>query len=191
MKFCSQCGSARIEHVVPMGDSRPRHVCPECATIYYQNPKIVAGCLPVYGDRVLLCRRAIEPRHGFWTLPAGFMENEETTVEAAMRETREEANANVEIEQLYTLINLPHVSQVYMMYRAKLLDLDFHPGAESLEVALFTEDTLPWNALAFPTVAQTLRFYFEDRQRQDFLFRAGDIVRVDGQPIYLERRPSP
>ena len=121
MKFCSQCGES-ITQRVPEGDNRLRYVCDHCETIHYQNPNIVAGCIPVYGDRILLCKRAIEPRYGMWTLPAGFMENEETVEQAALRESAEEANANVRLEQLYSLFSLPHVNQVYMMYRATLLD---------------------------------------------------------------------
>ncbi|WP_333839650.1 NUDIX hydrolase, partial [Pelomicrobium sp.] len=127
MNFCSNCG-ARVEYRVPPGDTLPRYVCPACGAIHYQNPKIVVGCIPEWEDRVLLCRRAIEPRYGYWTLPAGFMENGETTFQAALRETMEEARARVELGPLYTVYNLPHVNQVYLMFRARLLDLDFRPG---------------------------------------------------------------
>ncbi len=163
---------------MPEGDSRPRDVCDRCATIHYENPKVVAGCLATWEDRVLLCRRAIEPRRGLWTLPAGFMENEETTSEAAARETWEEARARVEIEGLYTLFNLPHISQVYMMFRARLCNLDFGPGVESLDVALFSEDEVPWDALAFPAVRETLKLYFADRGQAFYPFRAGDLIRA-------------
>jgi ADP-ribose pyrophosphatase YjhB (NUDIX family) len=143
-------------------------VCDACDIIHYQNPKIVAGCLPVWDDKVLLCRRAIEPRYGLWTLPAGFMENDETTEEAAAREALEEANARLEILSLYTLISLPHVNQVYVMYRARLLDQGFSAGAESLEVRLFHEHEIPWERLAFRTIEQTLRHFFADRSRGRF-----------------------
>ena len=125
MKFCSECGQP-LNIKVPAGDNRPRHVCGTCQTIHYLNPKIVTGTLPVWEDQVLLCKRAIEPRYGLWTLPAGFMEIGETTEQAAERESVEEANANLEIQQLYTIINLPHIDQVYMLYRASLTDLEFH-----------------------------------------------------------------
>ncbi len=164
MKFCSHCGSADIGLRVPQGDTRPRYVCAGCGTIHYQNPKIVVGCLPEWHGEVLLCRRAIEPRHGLWTLPAGFLENAETIVTAAERETMEEANARVEIDGLYTVISLPHINQVYMMFRARLLNLDVGPGPESIEVRLFDEHDVPWEDLAFRTITRTLRNFFLDRR---------------------------
>ena len=164
MKYCSHCGSADLALKVPAGDSLPRFVCPACDTIHYQNPKIVVGCLPVWEDRVLLCRRAIEPRLGRWTLPAGFLENGETLGAGAMRETLEEANARVELLPLYALISLPQIGQVYMMFRARLLDLGFGPGPESLEVELFDEADIPWEEIAFRTIARTLRRFFLDRR---------------------------
>jgi ADP-ribose pyrophosphatase YjhB (NUDIX family) len=174
MNFCSTCG-ARVEYRVPPGDTLPRYVCPACGAIHYQNPKIVVGCIPEWEDRVLLCRRAIEPRYGYWTLPAGFMENGETTFQAALRETMEEACARVELGPLYTVYNLPHVNQVYLMFRARLLDLDFRPGEESLEVKLFAEPEVPWKELAFRTIHATLRDYFADRSRGEFTLHVGTI----------------
>ena len=187
MKYCSQCGD-KLSIKVPDGDDRPRHVCDGCAAIHYQNPKIVAGCLPIWEDRVLLCKRAIEPRYGYWTLPAGFMELNETTLEAAARETLEEANARVELQGLYALMNLPHVDQVYLMFRAKLLDLDFSAGTESLEVKLYEESEIPWDEIAFTTIRATLQLYFEDRKEGTFPFRVGDIVR-DGEGYGFLHRP--
>jgi ADP-ribose pyrophosphatase YjhB (NUDIX family) len=150
--------------------------------VHYQNPKLVAGCLAEWGDQVLMCRRAIEPRHGLWTLPAGFMENGETTREAALREALEEANARVEIIELYSLYDLPHISQVYCLFRARLLDLDLHPGAESLEVRLFREEEIPWDALAFASITRTLQSYFEDRRTGRFRLRTGTIRPASGPP---------
>ncbi|MBT9531926.1 MAG: NUDIX hydrolase [Pseudomonas sp.] len=170
MKFCSQCASP-VEQRIPEGDNRLRFVCPQCQTIHYQNPRIIAGCLPVWGEQVLLCRRAIEPRRGFWTLPAGFMENGETLEQAAARETLEEACARVHGMQLYTLFDLPHINQVYMLFRAELADLDFAAGEESLEVRLFDEQQIPWSELAFPTIGRTLECYFADRATQHFPVR--------------------
>lgn len=167
MKYCSDCG-ASVTLRIPPGDTLPRHVCPSCGTIHYQNPKIVVGAIPEWGERILLCRRAIEPRHGFWTLPAGFMENAESTAEAAARETLEEACARIEVGDLFTLISVPHINQVHIVYRARLLDLEFGPGEESLEVALFEEKDIPWDDIAFRTIALTLRHYFEDRSRGSF-----------------------
>jgi ADP-ribose pyrophosphatase YjhB (NUDIX family) len=164
MKFCSTCGSGEIGLRVPDGDSLPRFVCGRCGTIHYQNPKVVVGCLPEWGESVLLCKRAIEPRLGRWTLPAGFLENGETLGAGAMRETLEEANARVELAGLYMLISLPQISQVYMMFRARLLDLDFGAGPESLEVRLFDEAEVPWEQMAFRTITRTLRRYFLDRR---------------------------
>jgi ADP-ribose pyrophosphatase YjhB (NUDIX family) len=174
MKFCSHCGNA-VELIVPEGDHLPRHVCPVCGTIHYQNPKVVVGCIPEWEDKVLLCRRAIEPKYGLWTLPAGFMENGETTAEGAMRETWEEAGAKVEMGPLYTLFNLPHINQVYFMFRARLLDLDYKPGIESLEVRLFAEHEIPWDQLAFRTIKASLELYFQDRANGGFSFHFGDI----------------
>ena len=175
IKFCNNCGSA-IAYRIPEGDSLPRAVCDTCGTIQYQNPKIVVGCLPVYGDRILMCKRAIEPRHGLWTLPAGFMENSESASEGAAREALEEANAKVRIDDLYTVYSIPHISQVYMMFLAKLLDPDVSPGTESLEVKLVTEDEIPWDQLAFTMVRRTLEHFLEDRKRGVFVPRFGDIL---------------
>ena len=174
IRFCNSCGAA-VTHRIPEGDTLARAVCDVCGTIHYQNPKLVVGCLPVFGDRVLICKRAIEPRHGLWTLPAGFMENEESAAEGAAREALEEANARVEIEDLYTVFSIPHISQVYMMFRARLLDRDFSPGVESLEVKLVTEDEVPWDRIAFAMVKRTLEHFFEDRRKGAFVTRFGDI----------------
>ncbi|TWI58734.1 ADP-ribose pyrophosphatase YjhB (NUDIX family) [Pseudomonas duriflava] len=163
MKFCNYCGGALAQRI-PAGDSRLRHVCTQCHTVHYQNPRIVAGCLPIWENKILLCRRAIEPRRGFWTLPAGFMENGETIEQAAARETREEACAQVINLQLYALFDLPHINQVYMLFRGELRDGLFGTGEESLETALFEEADIPWSSLAFPAIARTLECYFADRR---------------------------
>ena len=168
MKFCSHCGSAALERRIPPGDTLPRFVCSDCGTIHYQNPKVVVGCLPVWEERVLLCKRAIDPRQGLWTLPAGFLENGETIFAGAMRETAEEARARVELGPLYTMISLPQINQIYVMFRARLLDLAFGPGSESLEVRLFDENDVPWSELAFRTITRTLRNFFLDRKLGEF-----------------------
>ena len=183
MKFCSECG-AGVKIQVPPGDDRQRYVCNHCGFIHYQNPRIVAGSLPVWKDQILLCRRAIEPRYGLWTLPAGFMELGETTLEAAIRETREEANARIRIQGLYVVINLPEVNQVYMMFRAELLDLDFSPGTESLDVRLCSKADIPWDDLAFSTIRHTLNYYFNDRQEGVFPLHMGDIVKEGDHVSY-------
>ena len=174
MKFCSNCG-APVALRVPPGDTLPRQVCDACHTIHYQNPRMVVGCIPEWEDRILLCRRAIEPRHGLWTVPAGYMENGETTFAGAARETLEEANARVEIGPLYALYNIPHINQVYILFRARLLDLDVRPGAESLEVKLMTEGEIPWGEIAFASVRNTLTHYYEDRRNGKFGFHIGTI----------------
>lgn len=175
MKYCSLCGGSIVQEV-PADDNRLRHVCSACRTVHYQNPRVVAGCIPEWQGKILLCRRAIEPRFGRWTLPAGFMELGETTAEAALRETREEANARVGEPELYTIMSLPHVDQVYFMYRAPLLDLDYGPSPESTHVELFEPDAVPWDDLAFPTIRHTLACYLEDRARGMFRLRAGDLI---------------
>lgn len=177
MNYCSHCGSGRIELRIPEGDTLSRHVCAQCGTIHYQNPKVVVGCLPEWQGRVLLCKRAIEPRYGLWTLPAGFLENGESVTDGAIRETREEADARVNVQGLYTMISLPHINQVYMMFRATLADLDFGPGEESLEVRLFDEAEIPWETLAFRTIARTLRTFFLDRKLGDFPVHVSALVR--------------
>ncbi len=177
MKFCSNCGAAVALKISP-GDSLPRHVCDACSTIHYQNPKMIVGCIAEWEHRILLCRRAIEPRHGLWTVPAGFMENGETTAQGAARETLEEANARVEIGPLYAMYNIPHINQVYILFRARLLDLDFSAGAESLEVQLFDEADVPWETLAFATVRNTLTHYYADRKAGEYRFHLGTIERT-------------
>ena len=164
MKFCSECAH-QVTLKIPPDDNRARFVCDHCHTIHYQNPKLVVGSVPLWTDdgqvKILLCRRAIEPRRGYWTLPAGFMENGETTSEAALRETQEEAGANIELHELISIINVTHVNQVHLFYRATLLDLNYLAGVESLEVKLFSESDIPWDDLAFRTTAHTLKYFFQ------------------------------
>ena len=167
MKYCSQC-SHPVTVKIPEGDDRLRHICDHCGTIHYQNPKVITGCIPQWEDKVLLCRRAIEPRFGLWTLPAGFMENGESTEEGAARETWEEACAKVSITSLYTLCSIPHISQVYMLFIGQLSTPEFAAGIESLEVELFSEAEIPWNELAFPVVTKTLKRYFLDQKNNHF-----------------------
>jgi ADP-ribose pyrophosphatase YjhB (NUDIX family) len=182
VKFCSHCGSPALEQRIPDGDTLPRWVCSSCGTIHYQNPKVVVGCLPDWEGRVLLCRRAIDPRHGLWTLPAGFLENGETITAGAARETAEEARARVDVGELYTVISLPQIHQVYVMFRARLLDLEFGPGPESLEVRLFEEDAIPWTELAFRTIGRTLRNYFLDRKLGRFPVHVSALERRAPRP---------
>ena len=168
MKFCSQC-AAPVHFLVPAGDNRERFVCQQCDTIFYDKPRIVAGTIPIGQDQVLLCRRAIQPRRGYWTLPAGFMENGESTEQAASRETWEEACAKVELGPLFSMITVPHIKQVHIFFLAQLSSKDFAAGEESLEVALFDEQDIPWQELAFATVGQSLQRYFADRQQHKII----------------------
>ena len=173
-KHCKACG-AEVRYLVPADDNRERAVCTVCANVHYENPLNVVGTLPVWGDQVLLCRRNIEPRYGFWTLPAGFMEMGETAAEGALRETVEEAGARVEMQGLYTVLNVVRVGQLHLFYRARLLDTDFAPGPESIEAKLFAEVDVPWDELAFRTVRETLLRYFDDRKRGQFDVHCADI----------------
>lgn len=198
MNYCSNCG-APVNLRIPAGDSLPRHVCDNCGMVHYQNPKLVVGALAEWEDRILMCRRAIEPRHGFWTLPAGFMENGESTSAAAARETLEEAQARIEVGQIYTLINVPHINQVHIIYRARLLDTGFSPGEESLETVLMDESEIPWREIAFRTIGLTLEHYFADRRAGRFGFHAFDLgppPNAHGNPYALSHgqtspRPEP
>lgn len=185
MNFCSACGG-NVTLTVPVDDNRLRHICDACGMVHYQNPKIVTGAIITWEDKILLCKRAIEPRSGLWTVPAGYMENGETTYQGALRETWEEARANIEIDDLYATVNLPHISQVYMLFRARLQDLDFAPGEESLEVELFAEDEIPWDQLAFPMVSEALKLFFANRRENRYPVRMLDIVRVEGPPRRLD-----
>lgn len=171
MKFCSECAHP-VSLRIPEGDNRLRYVCNHCGAIFYDNPKLVLGTIPFLIENnepfVLLCKRAIAPREGFWTLPAGFMENEETITEGALRETEEESGAHIKMGNIYTMLDVPHMHQVHIFYLAHMTDKDFKAGIESLDVALFSEGDIPWYDIAFPTVEYTLRHFFEDfRRRQD------------------------
>jgi ADP-ribose pyrophosphatase YjhB (NUDIX family) len=167
VKHCSYCG-APVSARVPSGDSLPRHVCDACDTIHYENPKLVVGCIAEWQDRILLCRRAIDPRRGLWTLPAGFMENHETTAQAAERETLEEACARIRTGPLFALVDIPHISQVHLFYRGEMIDGHHEAGEESLQTALLAESEIPWDEIAFRSVTFALRAYFEDRRREQW-----------------------
>lgn len=174
IKHCKTCGGA-VRYEVPADDNRERATCSVCGTIHYENPLNVVGTVPVWGDEVLLCRRNIEPRYGLWTLPAGFMELGETTAEGALRETVEEAGARIELQGLFTVLNVVRVGQLHLYYRARLLDAEFAPGPETIEARLFAEAAIPWEELAFRTVRETLRCFFEDRRNGRFELHCADI----------------
>lgn len=179
MKFCSLCGTPVVVKV-PSGETLPRYVCDHCQTIHYQNPKLVAGCIAEWEDQILLCRRAIEPRVGYWTFPAGFMELGESIEAAAARETREEANAEVEITHLYALFTLVRVNQVYAVFRGRLRALEFGVGPESSEVTLVQPEKIPWDDLAFPVVHEVLQRYVDDRRKGPFGVHFGIVSRGIG-----------
>jgi ADP-ribose pyrophosphatase YjhB (NUDIX family) len=162
MKFCSLCG-ARVEPRIPDGDHLPRFVCTSCGTIHYENPRIIVGCVPEHDGRILLCKRAIEPRLGYWTMPAGFMENGETLEDGAARECLEEACARVEIGSILALVNVVHAHQVHIMFRARMISPDYDAGAESLEVAMYRPEDIPWADIAFRSVEFALRRYLSDK----------------------------
>jgi ADP-ribose pyrophosphatase YjhB (NUDIX family) len=174
IRHCRQCGTA-VERRVPADDNRERAVCPACGEIHYENPLNVVGTVPVWGDQVLLCRRAIEPRYGLWTLPAGFLELGESTADGALRETDEEAGAHVEMLGLFTMLNVVRVGQVHLFYRARMLDSTLNPGSETLEARLFHEAEIPWDQIAFRTVRRTLEIFFEDRRKGSFGIHCADI----------------
>jgi ADP-ribose pyrophosphatase YjhB (NUDIX family) len=186
MKFCSNCG-AGLSRQIPAGDDRHRLVCDRCQTIHYQNPRMVVGTIPEWGDRILLCRRAIEPKAGLWTLPAGYLENGETMVDGARRETREEAGGELLELDPFALFDLPFVHQVYFMFRGPLAHNTLQPGEESLEVRLYAEKDIPWNDLAFAVIRETLDRYFSDRSKDCFRLHTGTIV----PPKQSLHRPPP
>jgi len=176
MKFCSQCGS-NVSLKIPPDDHLPRYICDDCGIIHYQNPLNIVGCIPEWDNKILLCRRAIEPKRGLWTLPAGFMENGETSVQGGLRETHEEANADILSPSLFCMFSIPHISQVYIMYRGEMKDGLASPGIESLEVKLFSESEIPWHEIAFPVIHKTLELYFEDKKQQQFSIHNGEMCK--------------
>lgn len=183
MNFCSECGQA-VELKVPPGDHLPRHVCTACGIVHYRNPKVIVGCIPEWEDgRILMCRRNIEPRKGLWTFPAGFLEMGEPSGDGAAREAREESLAEVEIRDLFAVINVPYVSQIYLLHRARLKSLAFGPTAESSEVCLMAESEIPWEQIAFPTVYKGLKFFFADRAAGVTGFHELDL-------LFKPRRPE-
>lgn len=180
LNYCSRCGQ-KLSHAVPPGDDRLRYVCRACGQVHYQNPKLVVGTISEYDGRILFCRRAIEPCAGLWTLPAGFLENGETVAMGALRETREETGAQVDIIAPYALYNICHVGQIYLMFRARMRSPQVSPGPESSDVRLFREAEIPWGKLAFSVIEATLKRYVADRRSKDFTFSMGDIVPCKGR----------
>ncbi len=174
IRHCRNCGQP-VQYRVPADDNRERAVCTGCAFVHYENPLNVVGTVPIWGEQVLLCRRNIEPRYGLWTLPAGFLELGESTEAGALRETDEEAGARIEMQGLFSVLNVVRVGQVHFFYRAKLLDTKFNPGPETIEAQLFHEHEVPWDQIAFATVRETLKRYFADHHRGVFGLHCADI----------------
>lgn len=176
IKHCRNCGVAVVYRIPDDGDTKERAVCPSCDTIHYENPLNVVGTVPYWGDKILLCKRNIEPRFGKWTLPAGFLELGETTAQGAARETLEEAGAQIEMQGLFSILSVARVGQVHLFYRARLLSDQFAPGIETLEARLYAEDEIPWDEIAFRTVKETLELFFADRRSGTFKMHDVDIV---------------
>ena len=174
VNFCSNCG-ASVQKRIPQGDDRPRHICDECGMVFYKNPKLVVGCIVEWENKILMCRRAIAPQIGKWTLPAGFLESSESVAEGALRETWEEAKADAEIIEPFALYNLTFVDQIYFIFRTRLKNLDFGAGPESLDVTLMSEEEIPWDEIAFDVIKKIMRHYFSDRAKGEFQFHMGDI----------------
>lgn len=190
MKYCSDCG-APVEHKIPAGDHVLRAVCPACGTVHYRNPKVIVGCIPEWGDRILMCKRAIEPRLGRWTFPAGFLEQHETSGQGAAREALEESRAQVEIGELFVVINVAYVSQVYMVHRALMKTPQFGPTLESSEVVLMREDEIPWDEIAFPTIWHSLKFFYADRKAGRQGFHTLDLLHMPKRPQDREIENNP
>lgn len=175
MRYCPQCGHA-VNMSIPVGDDKIRAVCPNCEHIDYDNPRLITGTIPMYQGRLLLCRRNIEPRFGYWTLPAGFMENQETTSEGALRETLEESGSEAICRQAFSMISIPHINQIHLFYLADLKRDDFHATEESSEVALFELSDIPWDELAFTSVSKTLELFLEDHKTGQYGFHEDTIL---------------
>lgn len=179
MKYCANCGH-QITLLVPKGDDRERHCCGDCGSIHYINPRIIVGCLPIWDDKIMICRRGIEPQLGYWTLPAGFMELGETTEQGAIRETFEETRAEVEIEHLHGIYNIPQIDQVYFLYRAKMTSAKFEITPESTEIKLVSPQQIPWDELAFEVMKTALKQYADNEpsNHPDFHHQQIDIPRL-------------
>ena len=185
MNFCSQCGRPVVQRI-PSDDTLPRYVCLSCGAIHYENPRVVVGCIPVWEGRILMCRRNIEPRKGYWTLPAGFLENGETTADGARRETLEETGAVAVDLAPYLMVDIVHIHQIYLMFRAGLREPEFHPTRESAEVKLVREADIPWSDIAFKVIEKTLRYYLQDRSSDTFAFRT-DSIEKQGVELALRK----
>lgn len=189
MNYCSYCAGQLILQV-PAGDNRQRYVCIHCEQIYYSNPKVVTGCLIEHENQILLCKRNIEPRKGLWTLPAGFLENNETCEEGAIRETKEETQADVEVQQLFLIYDIPHISQIYMIYLAQMKQVQFGPTLESSEVKLFSQAEIPWDDIAFPVIDKTLKHFYQAKQAQNEQAQPNKLPNFDVVLGKIDRRKN-
>lgn len=189
ISYCNFCGSA-VTRAIPAGDTLHRHVCTKCGHIHYENPRIIVGCIAEWSGKILLCRRAIEPRKGFWTLPAGFMENGETTAQGAKRETQEESGAWVEIDHAFAMFSIAEINQVHLFYRGTLNSPEHAAGEESLEVAFFSPQDIPWQELSFQSVHQCIELYLEDRKTGNFNFHEAELGPPFIQPLNSESAPK-
>lgn len=188
LNFCPRCG-APVEYKIPEGDDRERRICTATGEVFYDNPRNVVGTIVEHGGRILMCRRAIEPRRGFWTLPAGFLELGETCAEGAVRETYEEAGAHVAKPRLFSLIDITHIGQIHMLFTAEMPDNVYQAGPESSEVRFFTEQEINWSQLAFPSIHRTLQRYFEDRASGTFSMHMEPLAASDWHNMRLDREP--
>lgn len=185
IRYCNSCG-ATVTRLIPAGDTMLRHVCSLCGHIHYENPRMIVGCIAEWSGKILLCRRAIEPRKGFWTLPAGFMENGETTAQAAKRETLEESGATVEIDQAFAMFSMAEINQVHLFYRGKLSSPSYAAGEESLEVALFLPEDIPWKTLSFESVHHCIALYLKDRDAGSFNFHEAELSALESHSASQE-----
>ena len=186
IRFCSLCGSADLKKQVPAGDTQLRLICQSCGKINYQDSKIVTGCIANYGNKILLCRRAIEPRYGYWSLPSGYLEPGESSLRSAVREAREETNASIDKLRLYCMFEMPQINHVYLIFRAGLRVPVAFPGDESLEIGFFSKETLPWDLISFPSEYEALRRYFANPEDERDNFHAAEFFWNDDQ-IKIQR----
>lgn len=179
MNYCSNCGSKNLKNQIPDGDNLARIICQECGKIHYQNPRVIVGCLPVYDDKIVICKRAIDPCRGMWNLPAGFMENGERAEDGALRELKEETGLEGQIIKLHCIYSIPHVNQVYMIFLTKIISEDTSPGIESLEVKYFDEQEIPWGDIGFTSSVYAIQKYFEYKSIENGITYVGSYM-MDG-----------
>lgn len=176
MNYCSFCGSKNLEFKIPEGDNMKRFVCQECKTIHYQNPRVIVGCLPVYQDKIIICKRAIDPCKGLWNLPAGFMENGERAEDGALRELKEETGLDGQIIKLHCIYSIPHVNQIYLIFLTRIDTDKTEPGLETMEVRYFGEQEIPWGDIGFTSSVYAIEKYFEYKSTMNVNTYVGSFV---------------